>query len=1680
MSNNTAPRYFRPRPVAAGIAFALAVGGISPVALAHTASVSTVAQLKAAILTAQTDNLGDVITITGNITFAAAADAITINVTDGKTLTIQGGGFTINGAHQARIFDVNSSGAGSAVVINNLTITNGKLSGNGGAGAISAGAGNNTLGAGIQNAGNLTITNSTITANKAAGGGGGGHGLANLQAGGGGGGGFGGTNGGNGGGYFSPTVSRPSGEPGSSNTGGSGNFFVNLDGPGRGGSTSGGNGGTPLGNALGGSYVSGGNGGTANNGTISIGGGGGGAGTWEGFSYAGGIGGNAAGAIYNTGTLTITGSSITGNIGAGGGGGGGGSNVVDAAAAGAGGRGVGGIWNNGGTLNLDASTNTTLSTGNTGGAGSGGSQGPFPPGANGTATNTVITTGGGGTQNTNYIPPTPPTITNATYNASTGALIVTAANMVTGDTIDVTKLSVRGEGGLTYTLTSSNVTASSATAFAVTLNATDRIAVNGLLNLNGTSAVDTTAFNLAAGANWNTTTASAADLTGNAVTVSSVTAPTITSATYDAISNVLTVTGTNLVRTVGTTNDITVSKLTLTGEGGSTVALTSTDVEITSATSFSVTLNATDRAAFNLIANKNGSSSTSGTTYNLAAADDWDSVITGGDISDTAGNGITVSNVQFPTITSATYDATSGVLTVAGTDFLKLSGANNDIDVSKLSIVGDSTAYALTTASVEITSATSFTVTPNATDIAAVASRLNKNGTSSIGAATYNLAAAEDWAAGADTAVIVADLTGNGITVSNFVPIAQTISFGALTGKNFGDAAFTVSATGGASTNPVTFASQTTPVCTTSGTNGSTVTIVAVGTCTIRASQAGNANYAAAPNVDQGFTVAQGTQTTLVAVSTPSTIAFGGTTTLSSTGGTGTGAVTFASNNANCTIVGTTLTAAAVGTCTVTATKAADTNYTAATSAGITVTVNQATQAITGFAPASPVLFGASPATLTATGGASGIGIVFATTSANTICTVSGNQVTFTGVGVCNLTANQAGNTNYSAAAQVMASITVSQATQTITGFSPASPVVFGASPATLTATGGASGIGIVFATTSANTICTVSGNQVTFTGAGVCNLTANQAGNTNYSAAPQVTQNITIGVAAQAITFGAAPTIVFGGTGTVTATGGASANAVTFTSTTTGVCTVAGSTVTAITVGTCTIAANQAGNTNYTAAPQVTQNITIGVAAQAITFGAAPTIVFGGTGIVSATGGASGNAVTFTSTTAGVCTVAGSTVTAVTVGTCTIAANQAGNTNYSAAAQVLASITIGFEPLPPPPTTPTNLSCTSSGRGIIDCTYTAASSASSINPITGYRLFCANDTAGTSAQTTVAATVTTARISNVPAGRHTCNVIAQGTTSSSESSNLARVVLLATPLALGNQMDFDGSGIPVIMLRGGTPVASLIGRFDGNRFVFTATPDVGAGWNVLGAGDITGGNRSSLISRNAMDEVRIDTGGISTILRQAKADWTVESVIDLDGDGKADIVWRYMKPGSNDSGVIFAWYMDGAPAVNEVKHRGGAPLNWSLIGGTDIDGDGRGDLIWLSPTNEIRSLTSKANRTWVNERIGQLPTGYSIQKLADFNGDGRGDIVFKDVAGRVKVWVMDGTRIALDADMPAVAATTVFFAAGDFDGDGSIDIVWKKADGTLTLWLMNKAVINQPTIMDNVGTAPAGSVVVE
>lgn len=222
--------------------------------------------------------------------------------------------------------------------------------------------------------------------------------------------------------------------------------------------------------------------------------------------------------------------------------------------------------------------------------------------------------------------PSGPSIASATYDAATGTLVVTTTGLVGGDPIDETKLTLKGEGGATYTLTETgSISATSATSFTIVLSAADKAAVNLILNKSGSSSTGLTSYNLAAAADWYGT--GNADLIGNAVTVAGVPLPAITSATYDAGTGVLVVTGSGFTWAAGAANDIDVTKLSFTGTGGGASAFTLTgdtgDVEITSDTEFSVTLGTADRAALNAILNVNGTEYSAGNLYNLAAADDW-------------------------------------------------------------------------------------------------------------------------------------------------------------------------------------------------------------------------------------------------------------------------------------------------------------------------------------------------------------------------------------------------------------------------------------------------------------------------------------------------------------------------------------------------------------------------------------------------------------------------------------------------------------------------------------------------------------------------------------------------------------------------------------------------------------------------------------------------------------------------------------------------------------------------------------------------------------------------------------------------------------------------------------------------------------------------------------------------
>jgi len=297
-------------------------------------------------------------------------------------------------------------------------------------------------------------------------------------------------------------------------------------------------------------------------------------------------------------------------------------------------------------------------------------------------------------------------------------------------------------------------------------------------------------------------------------------------------------------------------------------------------------------------------------------------------------------------------------------------------------------------------------------------------------------------------------------------------------------------------------------------------------------------------------------------------------------------------------------------------------------------------------------------------------------------------DILFTGAGNCVVTASQVGNAAFAAAPDVPRTVVIAKAAQTITftSVTPSAAQIGGTY--NVAATGGASGNAVTFAiapATSAN--CSIAGTTVHFDAAGACTINANQLGDANYNDAAQAQQTFGIGVASQTINFPQPAAQVVGGSLTPQATASSSL-LVSFG--VSGPCQLVSGSIRFTGVGSCVVTASQAGDATYGAALDVVRTISVGQGSQSIAFtSAAPTnALVGGTYTVVATGGASGNPVTFavSPSTIANCSVSGSTISFLAVGTCTIVANELGNANYSAAPPAQLSFAIAAAPETPHP----------------------------------------------------------------------------------------------------------------------------------------------------------------------------------------------------------------------------------------------------------------------------------------------------------------------------------------------------------------------------------------------------------
>jgi hypothetical protein len=599
----------------------------------------------------------------------------------------------------------------------------------------------------------------------------------------------------------------------------------------------------------------------------------------------------------------------------------------------------------------------------------------------------------------------------------------------------------------------------------------------------------------------------------------------------------------------------------------------------------------------------------------------------------------------------------------------------------------------------------------------------------------------------------------------------------------------------------------------------------------------------------------------------------------------------------------------------------------------------------------------------------------------------------------------------------------------------------------------------------------------------------------------------------AQTITFGAPPSISVGANGSVTATGGASGNAVTFASTTTSICTVSGingSIVTGVAAGTCTIAADQAGNAFYDAAPQVTQSITIDAGSQTITFGAAPSVIVGGAGTVSATGGASGNPVIFSSNTPAVCTVSGtngSTVTGVSAGTCTIAANQAGNANYNAAPQVTQS----FNVTAAAPTTFTVTPSAGANGTISPATSvvvnSGATSTFTVTPNSGYSASvggtCGGSLVGTTYTTNAitanctviasfsplatvpdAPTIGTATagdgqvsVSFTPPENNGGSAITGYTATCGAQNNTGAVSpiivsgltngtavtcsVIATN-AIGNSVASAASnsvtpkgdqsitfGTAPTVTVGATGTVTATGGASANPVVFTSTT---TGVCTVSGSTVTGvAAGTCTIAANQAGNASYNAAPQVTLsFSVGAAVVTVAKPYDLNGDGKPDLIWRH-----STNGNTYFWYMNGDVLASDAFF-GSVPPSWEIVGVADFNGDGKNDVVWRNTANGDLYVWYLDNGVFVSDAfLGNVPPPWKIQGIADFNGDSKPDLLWRNAdSGSAFIWYMNNASFITDQLLFNIDPVWKVEAIADLNFDGKPDLIFRNTvSGLSFVW---------------------------
>jgi FG-GAP-like repeat/Bacterial Ig-like domain (group 3)/FG-GAP repeat len=282
---------------------------------------------------------------------------------------------------------------------------------------------------------------------------------------------------------------------------------------------------------------------------------------------------------------------------------------------------------------------------------------------------------------------------------------------------------------------------------------------------------------------------------------------------------------------------------------------------------------------------------------------------------------------------------------------------------------------------------------------------------------------------------------------------------------------------------------------------------------------------------------------------------------------------------------------------------------------------------------------------------------------------------------------------------------------------------------------------------------------------------------------------------------------------------------------------------------------------------------------------------------------------------------------------------------------------------------------------------------------------------------------------------------------------------------------DFNGDGIPDLVILGNDTISVLLGNGDGT---FTAAPYPSSELpGAIAVGDFNGDGILDLAVAPVLDEgnseVLLGKGdGTFTIAKGsfgiANGTSTSNSIAvgDFNGDGNLDLVETCASVDDQPCNLLLIQFGNGDGAFMQSSGIPGIPLDFSgyqSVAVGDFNGDGKPDLAVTNSgangVNVFLNSESGFSAMAASPATGDSPTSVAA---VDFNGDGKLDLaVTNSGSNNVTILLGNGDGTFTLAASPSTGLAPNSLVVGDFNGDGVPDLAVANAGSSnVTILLGN------------------------